>query len=1446
MMFKRFITFNMLWILILILSSQAWSIPIFSVGGKVEIDEQPAAAGTIVIVENETRKLTMQTVVGGGAGEGRYAVAFVDTGGKTVAEVDDKLKVTVKDKEGKKTLFSIEYQITEADIAAGRAIVDFPPPPPDGTTISVKVNSDTLAVDGKKILTSVITATVKDAEGNPVTDEEVEMEASPSGIGELSKVKNNNDGTYTATYTAPISVSAATIPLTIKATAKNTNVSDSIEITLKDAEEPVAKADLDQIVSVGETVSLDGSKSTDNVGIAKYSWDFDDKDGIQEDAAGAKVETSYAKAGTYTVTLTVTDTSGNKGEDKGSFTVVEINIKLVDLPSDFFEAGSTYTITAKVTDTDGNPVTIEEVKIEVTKGEIGDVAPINGTYTATYTAPKKIEVGEKVTITATATKAGVSDSKEIPLHSGPANTVSAMAEPDSLDIDGKSALTSKVTATVKDVNGNMVTDEDVAIVLEPNIGQISEVNNNHDGTYTAIYTSPISVSAETVVVTVKATATKANVSGSGKINLINAIPPSGSISGMVTLPDEKTPVPNATVKATGPVEKSATTGEDGKYKINNLKAGSYNVDVSKPGYTSDSQKGVQVESDKETSSIDFQIEPYVVIDSPAPIQKVKVGATAGYIITVKWINGFDSPVTLEARELPKGVEKAEFSPQVVKPIVAERTPHSQLTIKTSDRILEGIPEDEYDFKFVVRGSSEGLYWETPFNLLTLQMEKWDSYITVSADPQEVQYDDKSIKISGDITLTGYDDKDRVNLPVILTFAPPEGDTIQESTNAGETDRHYGYQFNPVEWIQKGKVKPEQMIGKWQVQAEWSGDDKYKAARSAEAKSFEVKKGTSRITWWDETIKKFVDNSITIVANLGDSIQLTGSLDKPSLSGQDIEITITKPDEPASQETVSTDDSGQFKFPPQDKLMLNQEGIWEIEAHWPENVLYNGTTSKIFKAQVAKGLGLAIIIQGSHLNGGIDKNFDGNANYAYEKLRDCLTLGENVYYLRPSLKKAGYMSADIIINKVTSLEAMELAITSWAAGKEDPNIKATPYTPLYIYMVGHNSSDEREGARFMLNSKETLTPRILNDWLGQLSKETGVSDITIVIEASHSGAWIKPLAAEGRTIITSQDAEKTVRVDYSISFSINFFAGINDYYGNIKEAFVSAKDGIEQIYPDQNPQLEADDELNEHNSDSDYIAVKDKYIGKGFTCAETTPELIAISPPQKLLEGQPAENLWVEVGARRPAVKVWGLIYPPCKLPDPLPTISFFESDDVDGIGKWEWTADNFFSEEGLYTIAVFAEDADGNVSMPIITHIDTTPWDINHDKVVDISDLVSVARQFGESPPEKADTEKTDPDANGDGVVDISDLVLVGKHFGEEYCVEEKAAPQIVSSPKAKIWLQVKPNHDGNGFAQAEVLIDSPVDVYGFQFDLSFHPDEIEVMSVSEGGYLGGVLEGTF
>lgn len=73
---------------------------------------------------------------------------------------------------------------------------------------------------------------------------------------------------------------------------------------------PVLVVNEEMTAKVGEPVLFDASKSTDNLGITSYSWDYDDADNINNNTLadrGAKVYHTYTKAGVYRATISIND-----------------------------------------------------------------------------------------------------------------------------------------------------------------------------------------------------------------------------------------------------------------------------------------------------------------------------------------------------------------------------------------------------------------------------------------------------------------------------------------------------------------------------------------------------------------------------------------------------------------------------------------------------------------------------------------------------------------------------------------------------------------------------------------------------------------------------------------------------------------------------------------------------------------------------------------------------------------------------------------------------------------------------------------------------------------------------------------------------------------------------------------------------------------------------------
>ncbi len=132
-----------------------------------------------------------------------------------------------------------------------------------------------------------------------------------TATGETARNTFPSPGTYTVTLTvADAAGNVATDTVNVDVRASSTTADDA-SVPAGGAAPPTAAAGPDRTVAVGSQVTFDASGSSDDVRIAGIEWAFGDG----TTASGEVAIHAYAAPGTYTATLTVTDSAGNAATD---------------------------------------------------------------------------------------------------------------------------------------------------------------------------------------------------------------------------------------------------------------------------------------------------------------------------------------------------------------------------------------------------------------------------------------------------------------------------------------------------------------------------------------------------------------------------------------------------------------------------------------------------------------------------------------------------------------------------------------------------------------------------------------------------------------------------------------------------------------------------------------------------------------------------------------------------------------------------------------------------------------------------------------------------------------------------------------------------------------------------------------------------------------------------
>ncbi|MDE0021791.1 MAG: Ig-like domain-containing protein [Candidatus Poribacteria bacterium] len=187
------------------------------------------------------------------------------------------------------------------------------------------------------------------------------------------------------------------------------------------------------------------------------------------------------------VTATVTVTYGaDSGKATVSVTGVPADVMVSIEPMEIVADGASTAAIMATLMRDGAVVANETLTIRATLGTVSSVTNNgDGTYTATYTA------GTTAGTAAISVTASAGDQGAASLTLTPGAPASIAAAVDPTEIRGDSITTAMFTATIEDANGNGVSGLANVMATLTGGGSLGDVTDGGDGTYSAVFTSPL-------------------------------------------------------------------------------------------------------------------------------------------------------------------------------------------------------------------------------------------------------------------------------------------------------------------------------------------------------------------------------------------------------------------------------------------------------------------------------------------------------------------------------------------------------------------------------------------------------------------------------------------------------------------------------------------------------------------------------------------------------------------------------------------------------------------------------------------------------------------------------------------------------------------------------------------------------------------------------------------
>ncbi len=312
----------------------------------------------------------------------------------------------------------------------------------------------------------------------------------------------------------------------------------------------------------------------------------------------------------------------------------------------------------------------------------------------------------------------------------------------------------------------------------------------------------------------------------------------------------------------------------------------------------------------------------------------------------------------------------------------------------------------------------------------------------------------------------------------------------------------------------------------------------------------------------------------------------------------------------------------------------------------------------------------------------------NTTLAYEALCFQGYSDDDIYFMSPVTFSTG-------VDGSPSLSNLSYAV----------NTRARENTrDLLVYMIGAG-----DDAGFQIKQSETLLASELDAWLDDFQSVIP-GNVTVVYDACQSSGFTRlltPPSGKDRILIASCTATQAA---YSlsngdVSFSQYFWSRVLNG-ADIYKAFLHAKNSMRLQCDNQVAQLD-DDGNGIGNEKTDGIHSRKYALGCGVLLAGDDPIIGSVSSEQTI-NGVPRAMVEANnVTSTGTIAKVWGIVTSPgYSLGDPSQSVTDLPAFTLNPAGenKYEGTYNAFF-DSGLYQVAIYAKDANGAISPPLITTV---------------------------------------------------------------------------------------------------------------------------------------------